>query len=323
MTISHLPVPSMRLNLIASPFFQTMSQPGSGLPPLPKSAMDIPTFLDALDRWGQETFLTYQDTKKYHLRPLIVIGRYSTKDIYFPESMLDREGNKCVPQEPKKIDRDVLKDLNPDFPETEIQILESAFKTDVFKHTDTHLYYETQLRKAIDNIMTDAPLFGFKYRQLARVVTDPSDLYQGIRAVYNMVLSFQEYVVKNQVQLDNACGDLISRLRTATLAEFHDGVDAIEKHVKVIQFANSENQETKRVNQIVLSVQHHPNYLVSGVVSDKVDKVPKTFAELRIRMATLPYESLDSWRVTCLLALSTLALKALRGLGRMVARAAV
>jgi hypothetical protein len=70
-------------------------------------------------------------------------------------------------------------------------------------------------------------------------------------------------------------------------------VEAIEKHVKDIQLAASENQKTKRVNQIVLSVQRLSNYLVSGV-SDKVDKVPKTFAELRIRMASSPYESLES-----------------------------
>jgi len=62
MTISHLPVPTMRLNLIASPLFQTMLQPGPVLPPIPKSAMDIPTFFEALDRWGQDTFLSYHDT---------------------------------------------------------------------------------------------------------------------------------------------------------------------------------------------------------------------------------------------------------------------
>ncbi len=68
-------------------------------------------------------------------------------------------------------------------------------------------------------------------------------------------------------------------------------MEEIEKHTKVIQFATFENQETRRVNQIVLRAQHHSNHIIAGVVRDKV---PTTLAELRICMASLPYDSLHS-----------------------------
>ncbi len=96
----------------------------------------VPTFLKAFARWGQDTFLNYHDTKKFNLRALIIIGQYSTKDVYFPESMLDRDGKQCPAQDFTKFKKDVLKDLNPDFPETELNLLDAAFKTDVFKNPD-------------------------------------------------------------------------------------------------------------------------------------------------------------------------------------------
>ncbi len=87
----------------------------------------------------------------------------------------------------------------------------------------------------------------------------------------------------------------IESLRTATVAGFPHGVREIEKGAKVVQFT-FQIQETTRVNQIALAVQHHSNHLIAAVARDKV---PKTFATLRIRTVSLPFESLDNAFPAC------------------------
>ena len=132
--------------------------------------------------------------------------------------MTDSDGKAFAAQDPRKFSAEVLKHLNPAFPEAEILLLTAAFQTDVFQNPDMHLYFQSQLRKAIDAAMLQDPLFGFRYRQLARVVTDASDLYQGTRAVYNMVLSFQEYATAQQAALDMECSSTVEHLRAVTLS---------------------------------------------------------------------------------------------------------
>ncbi len=55
-------------------------------------------------------------------------------------------------------------------------------------------------------------------------------MYQGIRAVYNMVLSFQSYVILQQVSLDVSCDPAIECLHFDNVAGFHDGVVEIDNH---------------------------------------------------------------------------------------------
>lgn len=75
---------NMRLNLNVVPVFQTMSDPGLGIPALPRKPADVNNFVRDLVRWGQDTFLSYQDNKKYSLRSLVVLGTESTAGHCFP-----------------------------------------------------------------------------------------------------------------------------------------------------------------------------------------------------------------------------------------------
>ncbi len=68
---------NMRLNLNVVPVFQTMSDPGLGVPALPRKPADVKNFVRDLVRWAQDTFLSYQDNKKHSLRSLVVLGTES------------------------------------------------------------------------------------------------------------------------------------------------------------------------------------------------------------------------------------------------------
>jgi hypothetical protein len=80
---------NMRLNLNLVPVFQTMSDPGLGISALPRKPADVNNFV----RWGQDTFLSYQDYKKYSLRSLVILGTESTEcHLVFPASMKYSDG---------------------------------------------------------------------------------------------------------------------------------------------------------------------------------------------------------------------------------------
>jgi hypothetical protein len=56
MSISQLPVQTLRLNLVLFPALQTMTQSGPVILLLPKMAMDIPTFLRKINSLGPRYF---------------------------------------------------------------------------------------------------------------------------------------------------------------------------------------------------------------------------------------------------------------------------
>ena len=85
------------------------------------------------------------------------------------------------------------------------------------------------------------------------------------------------------------CSSTVEHLRAVTtFAGVHDGIERIEEHADVLYFATYHSQEQMCFSQIVLALQHHSNHLIAAVVKAPP---PKTFAELRLRMVPLPYDS--------------------------------
>jgi len=72
------------LIIIIVPVYQTMSDPGLGIPALPHKPADVHIFLRDLVRWDHDIVLNYQDNKKYSLRSLVVLGTESTAGHCFP-----------------------------------------------------------------------------------------------------------------------------------------------------------------------------------------------------------------------------------------------
>ena len=149
-------------------------------------------------------------------------------------------------------------------------------------------FLQTQVRHAVETAMLKHPVYGHPFKSLQRKYTDPNDMYQGSRAVANMVTCFRNHIKKQIVELETECNQAIARLRTATTTEFHQAVEYVEQHVELLAFADLGAQEESRVSQIVGAVQHHQNHLISNVVRGK--SPPTTFEQLRRRMATLPYD---------------------------------
>ena len=141
----------MRLNLNVVPVFQTMSDPGLGIPALPRKPADVNNFVRDLVRWGQDTFLSYQDNKKYSLRSLVVLGTESTQvHLFFPATMKDSDQKKIPAQNPAAFTKEDLLKLNPQFPDAEIALLIEDFQTPMFKNGPLHFYLQSQLRRAVD-----------------------------------------------------------------------------------------------------------------------------------------------------------------------------
>ena len=95
----------------------------------------------------------------------------------------------------------------------------------------------------------------------------------------HMIECFQNHVEKTVVELDTECNVVIANLATATPTDFHQAVEYVENHVKLLVLAKLGDQERSRVSQIVSAVQDHRNYLISAVV--RTDSKPTTFAFLQ------------------------------------------
>ena len=72
------PVSDVKLNFISIPVFQTINDPGLAIPPVPERSNDIPRFILALVQWASDTFISYSDKKKFHLRSIVVLGVRTT-----------------------------------------------------------------------------------------------------------------------------------------------------------------------------------------------------------------------------------------------------
>jgi hypothetical protein len=280
---------NMRLNLNVVPVFQTMSDPGLGIPALPRKPADVNNFVRDLVRWGQDTFLSYQDNKKYSLRSLVVLGTESTQGhLFFPATMKDSDGKNFPAQNPAAFTKEDLLKLNPQFPDAEIALLIEDFQTPMFKNGPLHFYLQSQLRRAVDLAVSSDTVFSHQYRQLARMVQDSGDMYQGSRAVANLITCLQEYIIKHQLALDAESNIVLAGLGSATPTSFQQAVELLEQHSLTLTFAGLPNLEATRVNQIVLAVKHHTNHLIAAVVN--VVPVPTTFEALRVRLLNMPYE---------------------------------
>ena len=288
-SISATPTCALQLNFNLVPVFQTMSDSGLAIPPLPRKAIEVEKFVRDLVRWGQDTYLSYNEKTKYSLRSLVVLGTESTDHLFFPETMTDPgTRQKYPPQNPALFNEQVLRKLNKDFPAAEIALLKSDFDTPMFSNAQVHYYLQSQLRKAVESAVMHDPMYGHKYQQLARVVTDPHDMYQGSRAVANLITALQDYVLRQQLALDTECNAIIQGLGSVTTTGFHQAVELIEQFTETLRFAGLRDQEEPRVHQIVKAVQHHANHLIAAVVREPR---PTSFDTLRERMVDLPYDS--------------------------------
>ncbi len=129
----------LKLNIV--PVFQTMSEPGLGVPALQRKPAYVNNFVWNLVRWSPDTFLSYQDNKKYSLRSLVVLGTESTKGhLFFPATMKDSDSKKIPVQNPAALTQEDLLKLNPQFPDVEIVLLIEDFQTPMFKDGPLHFY---------------------------------------------------------------------------------------------------------------------------------------------------------------------------------------
>jgi len=297
------PWTTLKLNFVTVPTFQIGEQVGSSLgsrlmfAPAPDNAAGIRDYLKDLLQRGLDTHLSSSDHKlKLNFRSLVSLGMYSTNEIFLPATHKDAQGNNCAAQDPTKMDAKALQSLNANFPADELDLILEDAKTDLFKKPATHLYFQVQLRRAVDDVMKDHGIYGHRYKTLQRKVPEPNDMYQGSRAIANMVTCFQEFIDKHSAALDTECNMKIARLSTATCKEFQDLVYSIEDHVSLFKFAGLGDQESSRVSQIVNAAHHHTGHHRSFRIAGAIDTTPKpkTFTDLHQRMLSLPHDDEDS-----------------------------
>ena len=163
---------TFKLNFLAVSHFQIgesiNSVPGVlTFPPAPSpdKLADFRVFLQGILQRGWDTHFSNVEGKvKYNFRSLIALGIYSTAEIFLPASHKDAAGQAYPAQDSSKVDLNALKLLNPQFPSAESDLILEDAKSDLFKKPSTHLYFQTQLRVAVDKMMKDNPNYGRRYK---------------------------------------------------------------------------------------------------------------------------------------------------------------
>ncbi len=106
----------------------------------------------------------------------------------------------------------------------------------------THLLMQTNLRVAVDKIAQHHLIIGYRYGTLQSHVTDPGDMYQGSRAVANMIgniyMAMDEYLESQQSQLNADSLNIIMTLRQTehlSVASFVEAVHSVQSYIKLLQ----------------------------------------------------------------------------------------
>jgi hypothetical protein len=219
--------------------------------------------------------------------------------------------SKSPTKEEKVVKKDETFDLNPDFPETEINLLDTAFTTDVFKNPDMHLYFETKLRKAVDTMMTNDPLFGLL--QIPLMCIKAFELCTTWFSVFKSTLSFIKYNwIMLAVTLLPVFAQRLSRI-------FMMGWKRSRSMLRIFSWLLPRIR--KQNVSIRLSFPCNIIQIISSLVS--ATRWTRCLKHLRNYVSAWHLRHTNPWRVNCLRVRSTLELKALRGLGRLVVLAAV
>jgi hypothetical protein len=202
------------------------------LSPLPETLLEWP---DTITKHLQQSSTQHHKVAKEHLnyRSLYGLGCFSEKTLFLPESMDDPDnpGQKNAKQDPKKFSPDVVNGIAPKFPAAELALFEEQIKTPAFQDGATHLLMQTNLRVAIDEIAQHHSIIGYRYGTLQSEVTDPGDMYQGSRAVANMIQAMDEHLEREQSQLNADCLNIIMALRQTeqlSVASFVEAVHSVQ-----------------------------------------------------------------------------------------------
>ena len=159
----------------------------------------------------------------------------------------------------------------------------------MFQTARTHYHFQTRLKGAVDKLVLNHPDYLRHYQSQQLRITDDSDLYQGSRALADLISSIQERIDEKAAELDAQCSRTISALSTAQPEEVPGAIEAVHKYLRVLVFPSKvirANQEKYRVAQIIQALRHHPHHLVAKVVL--TTPPPATFADLRKGLADLP-----------------------------------
>ena len=144
------PLATVKLNFVSVPGFQ-MTDAGSTsgfiIPTIPDHPHEISKFIQELLRTATCTFLKFGDFKS-NLRPIVVLGTSSKKELFPPATSQDENGNYYAPQDPSRFKETTLYELNAEFPASEIALLKDVIKTKVFKDAGFHFFLQTQVRHA-------------------------------------------------------------------------------------------------------------------------------------------------------------------------------
>ena len=149
----------------------------------------------------------------------------------------DNPGQKYAKQDPKKFSPDVVNGIAPKFPAAELALFEEQIKTPAFQDGATHLLMQTNLRVAVDEIAQHHSIIGYRYGTLQSEVTDPGDMYQGSRAVANMIQAMDEHLEREQSQLNADCLNIIMALRQTehlSVASFVEAVHSVQSYIKLL-----------------------------------------------------------------------------------------
>ena len=172
------------------------------------------------------------DGKYYNLRPLMLLGMYSEKDLYLPsEQNLDLWSEEVISQ------------LCPEMPKIEKKIVVSALETPLFQDINFHQKMQQELKTAMDDAVMDSYL-GAGYEMLQRRVDDPSDLYKGSRAVADYEQVAREFVEENKLEVLKECIAPIAALKNDKLdtEQIFAVVNEVENYLDIISLLGNKER---------------------------------------------------------------------------------
>ena len=223
--------------------------------PLPQHPKDWNEFLLEFRAQSARTFTEKftpqgEHTQRSNYEAIFLMGLYSDKfELWKPgDQNLD------------KLKINTFQHLCTEIPADDKKFLESEFLKYPFKNRDFHLQMQIQVHQAITVAVSSHPKIARAFRTKQDQVKNPSDLYQGSRAIAHFIQVASEFLETNRhvyhVELQRAI-KTVAKTEDLTAANYHDFLKLTGQYIDLLTLSGMKDAEAEVLKFLKRTIQHN------------------------------------------------------------------